>query len=314
MRLRSLRRTPGFTITAIVVAALGIGATTATFSIADHVLLRPLPFRDADRLVRLTENHTSSGYPGDGAVAAELQGLAADGDVVRKHRGLTAAAGPRLSATVSRSASSAPSWRRAPSSLLGRQAAIGTDADRTATRRDAESGRHQRSVVANASFAGDPNVLGSTLTLDSATLVIVGVMPPDFYFPAPTTDYWRVTTFNGTGGRQPRQQLHQRDGAAEAWRDARAGASGDGSRRRANRAAVSEGADRQERQRAGVARRHRHAVADDAVGAGRRRAVRAADRVHQPGEPADVARDRPPRASSRCAPPSARASIDSSGR
>jgi putative ABC transport system permease protein len=41
---------------------LGIGATTATFSIADHVLLRPLPFRDADRLVKLTENHTSSGF------------------------------------------------------------------------------------------------------------------------------------------------------------------------------------------------------------------------------------------------------------
>ena len=44
LHLRSLGRTPGFTVTAIVVAALGIGATTATFSIADHVLLRPLPF------------------------------------------------------------------------------------------------------------------------------------------------------------------------------------------------------------------------------------------------------------------------------
>ena len=42
--LRSLRRTPGFTITAILVAGLGIGATTAAFSIADHVLVRPLPF------------------------------------------------------------------------------------------------------------------------------------------------------------------------------------------------------------------------------------------------------------------------------
>ena len=61
--VRSLRRSPGFTATAIIVAALGIGATTATFSIADHVLLRPLPFRDADRLVKLTENHTSSGFP-----------------------------------------------------------------------------------------------------------------------------------------------------------------------------------------------------------------------------------------------------------
>ena len=61
--MRSLRRTPGFTFTAIVVAALGIGATTATFSIADHVLLRPLPFAGPDRLVKLTEDHSSLGYP-----------------------------------------------------------------------------------------------------------------------------------------------------------------------------------------------------------------------------------------------------------
>ena len=61
--IRSLRRTPGFTITAIVVAALGIGATTATFSVADHVLLRPLPFPEHDRVVRLWEDHSSRGYP-----------------------------------------------------------------------------------------------------------------------------------------------------------------------------------------------------------------------------------------------------------
>ena len=89
--LRSLRRTPGFTITAILVAALGIGATTATFSIADHVLIRPLPFPDPDRLVKLTEDHTADRLSAHGAVAAELPGLEADGDVVRKHRSLMAA-------------------------------------------------------------------------------------------------------------------------------------------------------------------------------------------------------------------------------
>src|SRR5262245_46789772 len=48
---RALRRAPGFAVTTIAVAALGIGATTAAFSITDHVLVRPLPFADFDRLV-----------------------------------------------------------------------------------------------------------------------------------------------------------------------------------------------------------------------------------------------------------------------
>ena len=84
--LRSLARTPGFTATAIVVAGLGIGATTATFSTADHVLLRPLPFADPERLVRLSEDHTPLGYPRHRAVAAQLQRLEADANVIREHR------------------------------------------------------------------------------------------------------------------------------------------------------------------------------------------------------------------------------------
>src|SRR4029453_6129439 len=55
-------RAPGFAATAIVVAALGIGATTATFSILDHALLRPLPFPEPDRLVRLWQDQSFRGY------------------------------------------------------------------------------------------------------------------------------------------------------------------------------------------------------------------------------------------------------------
>src|SRR5260370_35708183 len=53
--LRTLRRTPAFALTAVTVVALGIGATTAAFSLADFVLIRPLPFPEADRLVRFSE-------------------------------------------------------------------------------------------------------------------------------------------------------------------------------------------------------------------------------------------------------------------
>jgi len=53
---RMLARSPGFTVTAILVAAIGIGANTAVFSITDHVLLRPMPYADPSRLVRLWES------------------------------------------------------------------------------------------------------------------------------------------------------------------------------------------------------------------------------------------------------------------
>jgi len=61
--IRCLRRAPGFTITALLVAALGIGATTAAFTLTDHVLLRPLPFPEADRLVKIWDDHARKGYP-----------------------------------------------------------------------------------------------------------------------------------------------------------------------------------------------------------------------------------------------------------
>ena len=59
---RSLRRSPAFTLTAILVAALGIGAATAAFTVADHVLLRPLPYAAPGRLVTIWEDQSTRGY------------------------------------------------------------------------------------------------------------------------------------------------------------------------------------------------------------------------------------------------------------
>ncbi len=194
--VRSLRRTPGFTITAIVVAGLGIGATTAAFSIADHVLVRPLPFRDAARLVKLTENHTAQGFPVIEPSPVNYKDWRRMATSFESIEGYATAIGTLVSSGEPERLSGAIV---APGAfaLLGRQAAIGRtliDGDETATASPVViSDRLWRTK-----FAADPNVLGSTLALDSATLIIVGVMPTDFFFPSTTTDYWRITTFDGT--------------------------------------------------------------------------------------------------------------------
>ncbi len=68
--VRRLRQTPAFSLTVILTLALGLGATTAIFSLVEGILLRPLPFKDADRLVLLGDHLGNS--PGIGVTAVEI--------------------------------------------------------------------------------------------------------------------------------------------------------------------------------------------------------------------------------------------------
>ena len=196
--LRSLGRTPGFTATAIVVAALGIGATTATFSTADHVLLRPLPFVDPERLVRLTEDHTPLGYPRIEPSPPNyrdwkrmqtsfesIEAFNADSRTVVGSGEPERLVGSSVAGGVFR--------------LLGRQATIG----RTLTEADVADDTNNGVVISDrlwrTKYASDANVIGRTLTLDDATLSIIGVMPPAFHFPSRGTDYWRALRFGNSG-------------------------------------------------------------------------------------------------------------------
>jgi len=182
--LRQLRKSPGFTVTAILMLAVGIGATTAIFSIVEGVLLRPLPFPDPDRLVVLGDvlegSHCSScaqssvtppdirNYMRDtqsfghlGGYRGRLFELSGTGDPV-------AVNGTRMSGEVFAALGVSP--------LLGR------------TFTQQEDNESQQVVVLSYGmwrnrFHGNANVLGSKIILYRKPYTVIGVMPRDFEFP-----------------------------------------------------------------------------------------------------------------------------------
>lgn len=200
--IRSLGRTPGFTITAVLVSALGIGATTATFSVADHVLVRPLPFPESERLVKLWQTQLTRGnsrLEPSPPNYLDWKRLATSFEGVEAYSGTAATllggnepervAGQRVTGGAF--------------GLLGRTAALG----RTLLESDIAS--DQNPIVISdrlwrSHFGADPNVLGQTLSLDDATSVIVGVMPSDFIFPDRESDFWRPFRFNPQTGDEDR--------------------------------------------------------------------------------------------------------------
>jgi putative ABC transport system permease protein len=183
MAVRALRATPGFTITALIVLTLGIGATTAIFSVVDAVVLRGLPFDESDRLVSVGELQTSTGRvltaeaaPNyfDWRHARSFDGIAAvaygdSGYVLRRSDGAV-----RIR-TASVTHELFPVLRVAP--LLGR----------TFTAEDEDAGRERVAVISfgfwQQTFGGDRDVIGRTMALDRGTYQVIGVMPAGFTYP-----------------------------------------------------------------------------------------------------------------------------------
>ena len=190
---RVLRRAPGFAITAIVIVALGIGATTAAFSVTDFVLLRPLPFPEADRLVRLYE--TTPAYTQLELSAANYRDWQA-GATVFERIGLHHAAAGNLVTTGEplRVAGTAVSYDLFPTlrvqPLMGR---LFTDADD----RDGAPGTLILSYqLWQTQFGGDPAILGRSLLLDAESFTVIGVMRQGFRFPTSEALYWTPLRFN----------------------------------------------------------------------------------------------------------------------
>jgi len=183
--LRQLRRSPGFAAIAVLTLAVGIGANTAIFSIVEAVVLRPLPFHDANRLVDLTEyrpgalNTAGVSYPDylawrqqntvfDDTAAYFL--INASNDVVL---------GGPFSTERERYSTVTNSFF----AILGIQPALGHGF----SAQDEVPGGPRVFLVSDAVwrgvFAGDPHAIGRTYLLDGENYTLTGVMPPGFDFP-----------------------------------------------------------------------------------------------------------------------------------
>jgi putative ABC transport system permease protein len=180
---RTLGRSPGFTLTAILVTALGVGATTAAFSVADFVMLRPLPFKDPARLVRIwgqTPEYpqfelSPPNYRDWKSASRSFEALGAFHGLEANVLGQGA---PR------RWSGSVVTTDLLP--LFGVQPTVG----RLPTEQDGVGAVVLSHALWQELFAGRTEAIGRKIVLDDIPRVIVGVMPSQFNFPTRETQFW----------------------------------------------------------------------------------------------------------------------------
>src|SRR5216683_1138533 len=176
---RQLRRTPAFTLTVVLTLALGIGATTAIFSLVEGVLLRPLPFQDADRLVLLGDH--LGGRPGMSVRAREIETYTRAGEAFSSLGGYITTSF-ELSGGAQPEQINAARLNSEMFPTLGVQPILG----RVFTPQE-DDARQPVAVISYALWTDryhrDPHVLGISIMLDRKPYSVIGVMPRGFEFP-----------------------------------------------------------------------------------------------------------------------------------
>ena len=178
--VRHLLKSPGFTATAVLMLALGIGATTAIFSIVEGVLLRPLPFPHAEQLVKLTD--VMAGATGDYGTTGP--------DVVNYTRDTHSfsSLGAYQQASFELSGNGDPATLNAARLTGGVFPALGVQPLLGRVFTQQEDDQHQQVALLSyatwqSRFHGDPHILGTKILLDRQPYVVTGVMPRNFEFP-----------------------------------------------------------------------------------------------------------------------------------
>jgi len=189
---RTLRHSPGFTFTVIAVTALGVGATTAAFSITDHVLIRPLPLPDSERLVALWEKVPNySQMEASPANYRDWKRMSSVFEYMGAYRGLAVnLSGDGPPVYLEGSSMTAEVFR-----LLGVKPALG----RVFSAEDDRTGAAGTVILSDtlwrSRFGADPTVLNRKILFDGKPYIVIGVMRADFYFPRREVALWTAMRF-----------------------------------------------------------------------------------------------------------------------
>jgi putative ABC transport system permease protein len=196
---RNLRRAPAFTGLVVLTLALGIGATTAMFSVVDAVLINPLPFPNADRVLEIWTLFEEGSARAPGATSTVVRTIRDEQDLFESVSAyqfgsgtLTDAGDPELLSFAGVSPSIFGLFPAVP--LAGR---LFTAADAASSERVMLLGER----LWSSKFGRDPSIIGRVLTIDDQQYRVVGVLPSRFNFPESSVDAWRPLDVDSEGAR-----------------------------------------------------------------------------------------------------------------
>lgn len=188
--VRMLLRSPGFTMFAIVVLALGIAANTAIFSIADAVLVRPLPYRDAARLVMVWEDASTYGFPHDTPAPGNFADWKARNQVFEDMAAVSSNQSFNLTGDGNPEELLGRNVTANLFSILGASPAIGRDF----RPEDDVPGASRVAILSHGlwvrRFGAEHEIAGKEIWLDGEKFTVVGVMPRGFQFPDRQSELW----------------------------------------------------------------------------------------------------------------------------
>src|ERR1700687_3108839 len=179
LAFRQLRKAPGLTLTVVLTLAVGIGAPTAIFSLVEGVLLRPLPFNDAERLVLLGDH-----LGGGPVISVTAHEIATYSSATRAFSSL----GGYITTGYELSAGAQPEEVDAARLSAGMFLTLGVQPILGRVFTQQEDDAHQPLAVISYAlwlnrYRSDPHALGASIVLDRKAYSIIGVMPRSFAFP-----------------------------------------------------------------------------------------------------------------------------------